>query len=111
MFASSADDTVAVVHAGVDDELGGDGYITNLHVTDLHIEGPVPEQTCVFKFLKELDLDGGNLTGTIPEFLTTCFPEVNMHRKRSHSESPSSLSPFAQCQCPYSSAAGIGSTL
>ena len=71
----------AVVHPGIDDEIGGDGYITNLHVTDLHIEGPVPQQTCIFKFLKELDLDGGNLTGTIPEFLTTCFPEVNMHRQ------------------------------
>ena len=44
--------------AGVDDELGGDGYITNIHITDLHIEGPVPEQTCIFKYLKELDLDG-----------------------------------------------------
>ena len=59
------------------DILGGDGYITNLHVTDLNIEGPVPEQTCAFKWLKELDLDGGNLTGTIPQFLSTCFPIVN----------------------------------
>ena len=56
------------------DILGGDGYITNLHVTDLNVEGPVPVQTCAFRWLKELDLDGGNMTGTIPEFLTTCFP-------------------------------------
>ena len=32
---------------------------------------------CNFKFLKEFDLDGGDLTGTIPQFLTTCFPELN----------------------------------
>lgn len=32
---------------------------------------------CNFKFLKEFDLDGGDLTGTIPRFLTTCFPELN----------------------------------
>ncbi len=46
-------------------------------MTDLHIEGPVPQQTCIFPQLRELDLDGGSLTGTIPEFLTTCFPVVN----------------------------------
>lgn len=67
---------MCVAAADVADELGGDGYITNLHITDLHIEGPVPEQTCIFKYLKELDLDGGNLTGSIPEFLSHCFPEV-----------------------------------
>jgi len=46
-------------------------------VTDLHIEGPVPQQTCIFPQLRELDLDGGSMTGTIPEFLTTCFPVIN----------------------------------
>ena len=46
-------------------------------MTDLHIEGPVPQQTCIFPQLRELDLDGGSLTGTIPEFLTTCFPVIN----------------------------------
>lgn len=51
--------------------------VTNLHITDEHLTGPVPQQTCLFKNLKELDLDGGNLTGTIPEFLTTCFPYLN----------------------------------
>ncbi len=55
----------------------GNGIVTNLHVTDLNIEGPVPNQTCTFGQLRELDLDGGNMTGTIPEFLTTCFPYVN----------------------------------
>ena len=66
------------LHVFADDAtLPGNGIVTNLHVTDLHIEGPVPEQTCIFPQLRELDLDGGNLTGTIPEFLTTCFPVVN----------------------------------
>lgn len=32
---------------------------------------------CNFKYLKEFDLDGGSMTGTIPQFLTTCFPELN----------------------------------
>ncbi len=30
----------------------------------------------MFKHLKEFDLDGGSLTGTIPEEITTCFPEL-----------------------------------
>ncbi|DBA68726.1 TPA: hypothetical protein ACH3X2_013423 [Trebouxia sp. C0005] len=55
----------------------GDGILTNLHVTDLNIEGPVPNQTCMFGQLRELDLDGGAMTGTIPFFLTQCFPFVN----------------------------------
>ncbi|KAL3131461.1 hypothetical protein ABBQ38_007769 [Trebouxia sp. C0009 RCD-2024] len=60
-----------------DATIPGVGIVTNLHVTDLHITGPVPQQACVFKNLRELDLDGGNMTGTIPEFLTTCFPYLN----------------------------------
>ncbi len=63
--------------AADDATLPGDGILTNLHVTDLHLEGPVPQQTCIFPELRELDLDGGNLTGTIPQFLTTCFNSVN----------------------------------
>lgn len=46
-------------------------------MTDLNIEGPVPNQTCMFGQLRELDLDGGAMTGTIPFFLTQCFPFVN----------------------------------
>jgi len=74
------------VISDVADELGGDEYITNLHVTDLHIEGPVPEQTCIFKYLKELDLDGGSMTGTIPEFLASCFPEVDNTNINKHNQ-------------------------
>ena len=55
----------------------GNGILTNLHVTDLNIERPVPNQTCMFGQLRELDLDGGAMTGTIPFFLTQCFPYVN----------------------------------
>lgn len=65
-----------MLHAD-DATLPGNGILTNLHITDLHIEGPVPNQTCIFPELRELDLDGGNLTGTIPDFLATCFSYVN----------------------------------
>ena len=60
-----------------DATLPGNGIVTNLHVTDLRLEGPIPQQTCLFPQLRELDLDGGDLTGSIPEFLTTCFPMIN----------------------------------
>ena len=57
--------------------LPGRGVVTNIHITDLRLTGPVPQQACLFKNLKELDLDGGNLIGTIPEFLSTCLPDLN----------------------------------
>ena len=60
-----------------DATLPGRGVVTNIHITDEHITGSIPQQACLFKNLKELDLDGGDLSGTIPEFLTTCFPDLN----------------------------------
>lgn len=63
--------------AADDATIPGRGVVTNIHITDEHLTGPIPQQACLFKNLKELDLDGGNLTGIIPEFLTTCFPDLN----------------------------------
>ena len=58
-------------------KLGGDGYITNVHITDEKLEGTLPQAMCGFRWLKEFDLDGGSMTGTIPQWLATCFPELN----------------------------------
>ena len=60
-----------------DATIPGRGVVTNIHITDQRLTGPVPQQACLFRNLKELDLDGGRLSGTIPEFLTTCFPDLN----------------------------------
>ncbi|DBA98865.1 TPA: hypothetical protein ACH3X1_014624 [Trebouxia sp. C0004] len=76
-FGCRGGTTEASTKCSDDAILPGIGILTNLHVTDLHIEGPVPQQTCIFPQLRELDLDGGSLTGTIPEFLSTCFPVIN----------------------------------
>jgi hypothetical protein len=50
-----------------------DGFVTNIHICDTHIDGPVPRELCAFSKLRELDLDGGHLTGPIPEWLVDCF--------------------------------------
>lgn len=65
------------------DELGGNGYVTNLHFTNDELEGPdLPiQQICDVGLItiKELDIDGNfNATppmgGTIPEVYGRCFP-------------------------------------
>ena len=53
-----------------------DGWLTNIHISDLRVDGPVPRELCLFRELRELDLDGGRLTGPIPEFLASCFPNL-----------------------------------
>lgn len=53
-----------------------DGYVTNIHLSDLRIDGPIPRELCLFEHLRELDLDGGRLSGPIPEFLATCFANL-----------------------------------
>ncbi|CAD7704680.1 unnamed protein product [Ostreobium quekettii] len=53
-----------------------DGWVTNIHLSDLRIDGPVPRELCLFTELRELDLDGGRLSGPLPEFLSTCFPRL-----------------------------------
>lgn len=53
-----------------------DGYVTNIHVSDMRVDGPIPRELCLFEHLRELDLDGGRLSGPLPEFLSTCFPNL-----------------------------------
>jgi hypothetical protein len=36
----------------------------------------VPRELCLFPHLRELDLDGGHLSGPWPSFLQECFPEL-----------------------------------
>ena len=50
-----------------------DGFVSNIHICDTLIDGPVPRELCAFSKLRELDLDGGHLTGPIPEWLVDCF--------------------------------------
>ncbi len=57
------------------DEVPGTGALTNVHITDQGLEGPVPlQELCGFKKLREFDLDGGHLTGSIPSGFADCFP-------------------------------------
>ena len=57
------------------DEVPGTGVVTNVHVTDYGIEGPVPlKELCAFKSLREFDVDGGHLEGPIPSGFADCFP-------------------------------------
>jgi hypothetical protein len=59
------------IHAGTGESGVGeyDGFVSNIHICDTHIDGPVPRELCAFHRLRELDLDGGQLTGPIPEWL------------------------------------------
>ncbi|GBF87969.1 hypothetical protein Rsub_00681 [Raphidocelis subcapitata] len=56
-----------------------DGNVTNVHITDVNIDGPIPRrdwQLCILPNLREFDLDGGHLTGTIPTWIADCFPKI-----------------------------------
>ncbi len=35
-----------------------DGYVSTVHITDQHLEGPPPRELCGLVRLRELDLDG-----------------------------------------------------
>jgi hypothetical protein len=52
--------------------------VTNVHLSDLNVEGELDalDALCAFSHLRELDLDGGRLTGPIPRWLGRCFPEL-----------------------------------
>lgn len=57
--------------------LPGTGDITNVHITDYFVEGPVPlAELCPLITLREIDLDGGNLVGSIPIGFANCFPHL-----------------------------------
>ena len=55
------------------------GLVTNIHLSDLAIEGTLESMEkvlCPFRHLRELDLDGGRLVGPIPDFIGACFPHL-----------------------------------
>lgn len=77
------------------DEVPGNGELTNVHITDQGIEGEVPlKELCGFKSLREFDLDGGHLTGTIPTGFAECFPklrEIDLSYNRLTGEVPAAI--------------------
>ena len=50
------------------------GNVTNIHITDVSLDGPLPRELCLLPNLRELDIDGGHFTGPIPDWLKECFP-------------------------------------
>eukprot|EP00210_Caulerpa_lentillifera_P009351 g8915.t1 len=78
-----------------------DGWLTNIHISDMRVDGPVPRELCLFPELRELDLDGGRLTGPIPEFLSSCFielAELDMSYNRLSGTLPASLAKLETLQ-------------
>lgn len=53
------------------------GILTNMHISDQRIVGTIPPELCLFEALRELDLDGGDLTGAIPDWIPRCFPDLS----------------------------------
>ncbi|KAI3425934.1 hypothetical protein D9Q98_007906 [Chlorella vulgaris] len=59
------------------EKVPGDGTINHIHITDMLIEGPVPlAELCPLTGLVEFDVDGGDLTGTIPSGFAACYPQL-----------------------------------
>ncbi|KAI8466186.1 MAG: hypothetical protein J3K34DRAFT_434556 [Monoraphidium minutum] len=52
------------------------GLVTNIHITDVNLDGPVPRELCLFEHLREFDIDGGHITGPIPTWIRDCFPRL-----------------------------------
>jgi hypothetical protein len=50
------------------------GNVTNIHITDFGLDGPIPRELCLFPALRELDIDGGHFSGPVPDWLLDCFP-------------------------------------
>ncbi len=48
------------------------GFVTTVHVTDMHLDGPPAKEFCLLEHLRELDLDGGNQCGPFPEWIIKC---------------------------------------
>jgi hypothetical protein len=40
------------------------------------VTGTLPPELCLFEALRELDIDGGDLTGAIPDWVLSCFPDL-----------------------------------
>jgi hypothetical protein len=64
------------------------GLVTNVHLSDLAIEGTLDSMRdvlCPFTHLRELDIDGGRLTGPVPRWIGECFPRL-LELDLSHNE-------------------------
>eukprot|EP01023_Acetabularia_acetabulum_P008970 TRINITY_DN1394_c0_g1_i4.p3 TRINITY_DN1394_c0_g1~~TRINITY_DN1394_c0_g1_i4.p3 ORF type:complete len:256 (+),score=34.53 TRINITY_DN1394_c0_g1_i4:936-1703(+) len=55
---------------------GQPGILTNIHLSDQRLEGPIPREFCLFNQLREFDIDGGRFSGPIPEWISFCFPHL-----------------------------------
>ena len=81
----------AVRAAGVAERRGSRrryGLVTNVHLSDLAIEGTLDSMRdvlCPFTHLRELDIDGGRLTGPVPRWIGECFPRL-LELDLSHNE-------------------------
>lgn len=59
------------------------GRVTTVHVTDLvtgirgGVQTEVPPEFCMLTELREFDLDGNDLVGTIPNWIPACFPHLD----------------------------------
>ena len=76
--AASLPTNAGVVDAYAND-VGAWGLVTNVHLSDLAIEGTLAafeETLCPFEHLRELDMDGGRLRGEVPAFIGRCFPRL-----------------------------------
>ena len=62
---------------GATPALMGDGWVTELHITNLELEGTLPaEQFCMFKRLKQIGVNGANFSGPIPPLICSCFDHL-----------------------------------
>ena len=80
----------AVRAAGVTESRGSRRYglVTNVHLSDLAIEGTLDSMRdvlCPFTHLRELDIDGGRLKGPVPRWIGECFPRL-LELDLSHNE-------------------------
>eukprot|EP01025_Chloroclados_australasicus_P014660 TRINITY_DN1688_c0_g2_i2.p2 TRINITY_DN1688_c0_g2~~TRINITY_DN1688_c0_g2_i2.p2 ORF type:complete len:275 (-),score=20.22 TRINITY_DN1688_c0_g2_i2:195-1019(-) len=55
---------------------GQPGIVTNIHISDQRVVGPIPRELCLFNQLREFDIDGGRFSGPIPDWLSFCFPHL-----------------------------------
>ena len=50
--------------------------VTNVHLSDNELVGPLPSSFCRLRYLKEFDIDGSFFTGALPEWMPACWPEL-----------------------------------
>ena len=65
-------------HAGMN--ISRMGVLTTIHLCDLGIEGTLESlgpAFCPFKHLREFDMDGSHLTGSLPRWIADCFPHLS----------------------------------